>query len=293
MTRGPHHAMPQPLRVELGGQTIQALSVGGIETCFQLSGFDCNLDIGRCPPGAIGMSRLLLTHAHMDHAAGLPYYVSMRAMQRLPAPRIYCPAEVRAHLQEILDGWARLDSDADRCSLVGVKPGDPIPLGGGRHAVAFRAPHRVAAVGYLLYSSRRKLKPELRGLDGPRLGALRRAGQPLHDVKESLELCFCGDTSAEVIDLVPEVTQARLLLLECTFIGDRPGRTWAGRGGHVHLDDIADRADRFENEAIVLTHFSRRYPPEDIIASVRRRLPAALRERVHLLLEDAVVSRLE
>jgi ribonuclease Z len=272
------------MEVRLAGQVVEALSIGGVETCFQLPAFDCCLDIGRCPPGAIGRRRLLLTHAHMDHAAGLPYFVSMRAMRHLSPPKIYCPASAQADLQTILDAWTRLDADASRCELVGLAPGERVPLGGDALAETFAARHRVDTLGYCLLRRKKKLKAALHGLDGQAIAARARAGEDVNDVTEVRELCFPGDTGIEVVEREEAVRTARLLLLECTFLGERPGRRWAHAGGHVHLDDIAERAALFENEAILLTHFSTRYPPREIRERVDARLPASLRERVHLLL---------
>ena len=274
------------MRIELAGHRIEALSVGGIETCFQIPAFDCCLDIGRCPPGAVSRRRLFLTHAHMDHAAGLPYFVSMRAMHHLPPPVVYCPSGVRAKLQTILDTWSDLDSEASRCQLLGLEPGAHIPLGGNREARTFRSSHRVETLGYCLYSLRRKLKPALHGLDGPALAAKARAGESIHFIEPVPEICFPGDTGIKVVDREAMVRTARLLLLECTFVGERPGRRWARSGGHIHLDDIAERAELFENEAILLTHFSRRYRPEEIRDAINARIPPRLRSRVHLLLES-------
>jgi ribonuclease Z len=55
-------------------------------------------------------------------------------------------------------------------------------------------------------------------------------------------------------------------------------------GGHVHLDDIVAHADLFENEVLVLTHFSRRYEPDVIERRVREALPEHLSKRTVLLL---------
>ncbi|NJK89963.1 MAG: hypothetical protein HC923_11620 [Myxococcales bacterium] len=66
---------------------------------------------------------MLLTHAHIDHAAGLPYYVSLRALYRLPPPKIYVPASAEAPLRDLLSIWTRLESDSDRCELVGCDRG--------------------------------------------------------------------------------------------------------------------------------------------------------------------------
>ena len=51
----------------------------------------------------------------------------------------------------------------------------------------------------------------------------------------------------------------------------------------MHLDQIAERADLFDNEFVVLTHFSRRHAEAEIRAEVDRRLPESLRARIRLL----------
>lgn len=273
-------------RVELAlaGHVIRAISIGGIETCFEVPGFDVCLDIGRCPPGVERRGTLLLTHGHIDHAAGLPYYVSMRSLMKHGRPRVYCPRSAHPHLEAILTAWTRLQADTDRCQLIAVDPGDQIPLAADACARTFASPHRIDCIGYTLFRRIRKLRPDLIGLPGEAIGARARAGEVVHEIQERAEICFPGDTRIDVVEREPMVRTARVLLLECTFMEDRVSPATAHAGGHIHLDDIAAHADLFENEAVVLTHFSRRYRPEEIREAVERRLPAALRARVHLLL---------
>jgi ribonuclease Z len=54
--------------------------------------------------------------------------------------------------------------------------------------------------------------------------------------------------------------------------------------GHTHLDDILDRAGRFENEVIIASHFSTRLHPEQIQRVVEKRLPDSLRGRLKVWL---------
>ena len=270
--------------LNLGGLQVDGFSVGGVETCYQIPAFDACLDIGRCPPGAERRSVLLLTHAHIDHAAGLPYYVSLRGLMNMAPPKVYCPAPSRDDLQAVLSAWSKLQSDSERCRLIGVAPGDEIRLPRGHVARPYRSPHRIATVGYTIYSQRKHLKPELHGLDGAQIAERARQGELVNEVSERAELSFPGDTRIEVVDREPSVRQARILMLECTFMGTGVSIQKAERSGHIHLDQIAERADLFENEHIVLTHFSRRYSDDFIRAEVERRLPPALHERVHLLL---------
>ena len=268
--------------LDLAGHRFWAYSVGGIETCFRFPSLGVCLDIGRCPPGAEHCATLLLTHAHIDHAGGLPYYVSLRGLLGTPPPRIYCPAHDRDALWSILKGWARLQADSDRCELVGVRPGDEIPLRKNYFARAFRSPHRIATIGYTIFERRQKLRPELVGHSEREIAARSRAGETVTEPIEIPQICFPGDTRAEIIDQEPTVTQARLLALECTFLGENSTIKHARRSGHIHMDELAYRAERFENEVVLLTHFSRRYARPTIDAAVRR-LPKILRDRVHIL----------
>jgi ribonuclease Z len=272
-----------PIDLDLSGQRIRALSVGGVETCYQLSAFDACLDIGRCPPGAANAQNLLLTHAHIDHAAGLPYYISMRSMARQPPPRIWCPAASLPALRRILEAWGELQADTERATLSPVEPGLEIPLRGG-FARAFASPHRIECTGYTLFRRKKKLRDELSGLSGPAIAERARAGDEVNVDVEVPEICFPGDTQIEVVEQEPTVTRARVLLLECTFIGDDVSPAQARAGGHVHLDQIAERAELFQNEALVLTHFSRRYSPEEIRARVSAKLPPSLLARTELLI---------
>jgi ribonuclease Z len=70
-------------------------------------------------------------------------------------------------------------------------------------------------------------------------------------------------------------------MMECSFVAEgHQGR--AEKYRHIHFDDIADFAERFENRLIVLTHFSRRYSRDEIVEMLRRRCPAVLRDRIRL-----------
>lgn len=268
--------------LELAGHRFWAHSIGGIETCLRFDALSLCLDIGRCPPGAENCKTLLLTHAHIDHAAGLPYYVSLRGLLGAAPPRVYCPAADRDALWSILQGWSRLQADSDRCELIGVMPGDEIPLGRNHFARAFRSPHRIATLGYTVFERRKKLRSELLGESESQIAARSRAGENVAYAVEIPQICFPGDTRAEVIDREPTVAQARLLAIECTFLGQDTTVAHARKSGHIHMDELAARADRFQNEAVLLTHFSRRYRRETIDAEVKK-LPKNLRDRVHVL----------
>ena len=104
------------------------------------------------------------------------------------------------------------------------------------------------------------------------------------DLSEEHESGNTGDTTIEVVDREEVVRTARVLIIEATFVGDHPTVEDARSRGHIHLDEIAERAALFENEELVLGHFSTRYSKGRIRDEVRKALPDALWRRTKLLL---------
>ena len=52
----------------------------------------------------------------------------------------------------------------------------------------------------------------------------------------------------------------------------------------MHLDDFVERRDRFNNEKVIVSHFSTRYHDRQIRRFVSKALPDLLDGRLHLWL---------
>ncbi len=265
---------------DLAGTQVVAISVGGLNTCIELPGWKLCFDIGHCPQTAVRWPRVLFTHAHVDHMGGAHFHAATRNLLGMSAAEYCMPAVNVEAFHSMLDAWRALDKSELPCSVEGVKPGDVVPLGRGRTARVFQALHRVPAVGYALCSTKQKLKAEFLELPGSEIGRLRSEGVEITNTVETVEVAFCGDTLIDVVEREKMVRTAKLLILECTFLDDRVSVESARGMGHVHLDEIIERAELFENEQILLTHFSARYRPSDIREILARRLPESLAGRV-------------
>ena len=69
-----------------------------------------------------------------------------------------------------------------------------------------------------------------------------------------------------------------------TFVAPNERASVIHKYGHTHLDDLIERANRFENEVIIASHFSTRLHPDQIQRTVDKRLPEALRGRLKVWL---------
>ncbi len=264
----------------VGGIRIEGISVAGIETCIDLPEWKLAFDIGRVPDVAVPRATILFTHAHMDHMGGVAWHCATRALRGLEPPTYVVGPENAAALRDLFDVWRRLDRSDLPCNIVVVAPGEDVLLGPRRIARAFRSVHRVPCQGYAIVEKRTKLSARFAGSSQAQIDAARLSGETIVEESESIELAFCGDTSIDVVERVELVREARVLVLECTFLDDRVSRASSRSMGHVHLDDVIERAELFHNEAILLTHLSARYRPDEVRRILAERLPASLRERV-------------
>lgn len=271
--------------LQLAGVAIEATSVGGLSTCIQLPGLKCAFDIGRCPPSAVSREHVLITHGHIDHIGGICYHCATRGMTGLGPPTYLVGHENVGGVNALFNAYRRLDRSRMEHTLVPIGPGEEYVLPNGVMVRPFRSIHRVPCQGYSLWSQKRKLKPELAGLSGMQIRDLRLSGTEVTDTVEAPVVAFTGDSLIDVVDKEEVVRKARVLIMEVTFVDDAVTIEQCRSKGHIHLDEVAERADLFENEAILLTHFSARYRRDDILRALDAKLPPSLRERVTPLLD--------
>jgi ribonuclease Z len=262
--------------------TLEGRSRAGHETVFRIRELNLVLDIGRCPDFVVSVPNVFITHAHLDHGVGVPFYAGQRKLQRLDGGSIHVPHEAAAAFREILAIYERTSSTPFRIEIIGVAPGDVIPLGRAHQVIVHEATHRVAANAYEIVEIRHRLKSEFESLSHDEIQ--RRRAEVIEEVRLPI-LFYTGDTDRGLLERNDALYRADVLLIECTFLIDGHQGA-AAEYRHIHFDDIAEFADRFENQMIVLTHFSRRYSRSEIHETVRRRCPAVLRERIRLALPE-------
>ena len=269
--------------LHLADLDIDAESVGGLRTCIQLPQLDVAFDLGVCPPRAVHRPTVLFTHAHIDHMGAVVQHCATRELLGLAPPTYAVPPENAEALGELLAVWRRLDGSALRCKIVPLSPGEALRVRKGIVARPFRTIHRVVSQGYVLYEQRRKLLPAWQGRDGPEIAAARQQGIAVAEEVEVPLVAFTGDTRIEGLDACPDARRARLLIMEVTFYSDDVPVRKARAQGHIHVEELAEQADRFENEALLITHRSTRHSHAEALARLEALLPPALLARITLL----------
>jgi ribonuclease Z len=270
------------LSLKHGNLTIEGYSRAAVQTYWRIPELKLGFDLGAHPWDFMGTPTWLITHTHLDHVAALPVYVARRRMMKMEPPDIYLPAEGVDDVHRLLMVMQRLDRGRQTCHLHGLKSGDEVELSRENVVTAFATAHTIPSLGYLVWERRRKLKEEYLGLPGERIRDLRLSGTEVTREVRTPLVAYTGDTSPRGLDNYPPAYEAKVLITELSFIRANHRREKIHKYGHMHLDDLLERADRFQNEVIICAHFSTRYTAQEVRRLLDAKLPASLRERVKL-----------
>ena len=222
--------------------------------------------------------------ASLDHVAALPVLVARRRMMKMEPPTIYLPAEAIEGVELLLRAFQRLDRGRMPATLIGLKPGDEVELSRELVVKAFATKHTIPSLGFLVWERRKKLKPEYQELEGTQIRDLRLSGVEVSAEIRLPKVAYLGDTAPQGLDNYPEIYKSQILIVEMTFVAPNERPSVIHKFGHTHLDDLIARADLFENEVIIASHFSTRLHPDQIQRIVDKKLPDSLHHRLKVWL---------
>jgi ribonuclease Z len=267
-----------------GDLTIEGYSRAAVQTYWRVPELKLGFDLGAQPWSFMGTETWFVTHGHLDHIVALPVYVARRRMMKMTPPTIYMPAETIEPMQKILRQFTRLDRGRLPCNMLPIAPGDEIELSRELVVTASAARHTVPSMGYIVWDRRRKLKPEFAHLSGEQIRDLRTAGTDVTaEIRHPL-VAYLGDSAPGGLDDCPAMYEAKVLICELTFVAPHHRKEKIHKFGHMHLDDIVERRDRFKNELVIASHVSTRYHAGAVRTLVSQALPDMLEGRLHVWL---------
>ncbi|KAK4749628.1 hypothetical protein SAY87_027077 [Trapa incisa] len=200
---------------------------------------------------------LVVAFRDWDHFSIKPVamYVASRGMFSFKPPTVVVPCSVKEDVERLFQVNRKMDGLELKVNLIGMDVGEEISIMKDLKVRAFRTYHVIPS---------QKLKQEYAGLSGNEIGGLRLSGVEVTMTAEVPEIAFTGDTIFDFIvhSANVDVLRAKILTLESTFINEKVTIEDAKEFGHTHLREIVGYADKFQNRAILLIHFSARYKLE-------------------------------
>lgn len=264
--------------------TIEGYSRAAVQTYWRVPELGVGFDLGGQPWSFMGTDTWFVSHAHLDHIAALPVYIARRRMMKMAPPTIYLPTHTLGPVQEILKSFTKLDRGRLPADLKPIEPGMEIELSREYVVTTVATTHTVPSIGFLVWQRKKKLKPEYQGLAGEQIRDLRQAGTEVTSEQRDPVLAYLGDSSPPGLDNNPAMYEAKVLICELTFVAPDHRKENIHKHGHIHLDDLVERKDKFQNELIIAGHLSTRYHANAVRKMVENQLPDMLGGRLHLWL---------
>jgi ribonuclease Z len=271
-------------RLAAGSIHVIGYSVAGEETVVQVPELDVCFDIGRAPFFALTSNIVCISHGHMDHVAGIAYYLSQRHFQGMKPGTVLVPAEIAKFVDEMLKCWRNIERQKTPYTIVPMEPGSVHEVRRDFVIRAMETHHAGASLGYSLISVREKLKPEYLGTPGRELAAMRQRGIEIQYRLEVPLVTYLGDTAVGPVFKHPDVVNAELLLTECTFF-DKDHKQRAKAGRHLHVDQFAEILPTLQNKHIILLHVSRRSSIRRAKTILKKKVGEELAAKVQFLMD--------
>ena len=133
--------------------------------------------------------------------------------------------------------------------------------------------HNICSYGYIIYRKSNKLKDKYKNLSPNELIKLKNellinksvdisAKEYINDILTYQHytplVAYTGDTSIEGVINNDELLNVPLLIMECTGFSDEDKIKYIN-SKHIHIDDIIKHNNKFNNDKIILFHFSQQY----------------------------------
>jgi ribonuclease Z len=263
---------------------IQGVSVAGEQTVIHIPELDLAFDIGLCPRPALSASVVAISHGHMDHVAGLPYYFSQRFFQKMGCGTCVCHEEIAAAIQGMMAGWVDLEQQNTPHNIVALAPNAEFEIKPNMMLRGIEADHGVPAMSYVVLEYRKKLLEKYINTPQSKLRDLKLSGTEITQTFRLPVVAYTGDTCMGDHLCRDEFVRTPIIISECTFF-DRDHRSRAAVGKHLHIDDIAELLTIWGAKDVVLVHLSRRTTIEQARAAIAKAVRPCDLERIHLLMD--------
>ncbi|WP_413293474.1 MBL fold metallo-hydrolase [Bdellovibrio sp. HCB185ZH] len=259
---------------------FHGLSLSGIRTAIAMPELSLSFDVAQGFPYLLNLKKFFISHGHLDHAAGIPYIISQKAMTSQNAAQFYMPGTLVEPMTNIMREWEKIEGHQYKFEFIPVKADDEIEINQQNYVKVFPTTHRIESFGYTLFETSKKLRADLQGKSQEDIVNLRRKGEEVNEIHHTPMVTFTGDTQIEFLNVRPWVKKSKILIMESTYLDDRKTIANAREWGHTHLDEIIPRLDEIESEQIVLIHISSRYSDAEALRLIKSRIPEKHHERI-------------
>lgn len=274
--RHPRNPLEDYLDLDFNQFTLSGRGLAGIESVYSIPQWGLTLDTGRAPQFAAFNKYLALTHWHLDHSGSLAHILGVRCLNDHEPLHLVVPDSKVEQTKKYLKVLGEISESS--ISYKVLKASDTHSLKRGIDLKAIASDHCIDSTGYGVWQTKHRLKPEFEGVPGDELAKKKKQGLVIEENISELLLAYSGDSRAAFFKT--EAIRAKVLIMECSFLGEDVPLEKVDYYGHTHMSDWVRYAEQIEAETVVMTHVSQRHSAQQIKEACQKHLPQSLLERL-------------
>nr|QYA18574.1 ribonuclease Z [Clandestinovirus] len=270
--------------------TVIGSSIASDQTTLLIKEFSLCFDMGHTFPACVKKAKTVaISHGHQDHIGSIHLHIRKRLRNNLPGCTYILPKICEEPFRYMYSSVESLDEGRDTVQVrtdlspIAIKYADDSlshQLNNSSFLKCFDMIHKIPSKGYTIFETRRKLKPEYRSLSIIDIEKVKKESNvEIEEIMQVPLISFSGDTTIEGVLRCQSMLESKLLILECTYIDDKVSQQECKNRGHVHLKDIVENWNHFQNEHILLVHLSPRYTKVDV-EKARSTLPFNISQKI-------------
>ena len=274
--------LSNPISIANSAWTVCGDSVAARHTMILIRELGIAFDIGKETEQKA--SHVFITHAHCDHTKGLPAFL----LEPVGTPVVIVPKPSSNDIKQLVNSYHR-STKFNQSTVVKwriVEASIPPDTNGSTFLQEifkiknidfkielFKCTHTIPTTGYGLIEIRSKLDDKYMGLTQQEINEAKIRGENVTKVIEVYHFCYLGDTTHHVFynDKNCTIFNANIerygtVFVECTFLYDTEDEIkQAKKKKHMHWNTLKPYIEAHPNIKFILSHFSARYKPRDII----------------------------
>jgi len=251
---------------------VYGYSRAGHQTSIIIDNLDIQFDCGYLDKKSCNITNKLISHGHLDHICSLPFDYNYRKLNKIAKDVKYIlPKQCIKPYKMIVSAYSHMqcNKNSDNINLLEILKettiitteeciNNKIHLTNQFYCSSFEMDHKIQSFGYIIFRKSKRLKESFRNLSKQEIINLKQNNIDITDDHYEPLIGYTGDTTINGVLKYDIFLNVPFLIMECTGF-DLEDKENCLNGKHIHFDDIKENYDKFNNEKIMLFHFSQKY----------------------------------
>lgn len=251
---------------------VYGYSRAGHQTSIIIDNIDIQFDCGYMNRKSCNITNKLISHGHLDHICSLPFDYNYRKLNSKinKIVKYIIPKQCINPYKMIVSAYSHMNCNKNEninllenlkdTIIISTEEciNNKIHLSNDFYCSSFEMDHKIRSYGYIIYRRSKRLKQFYKDLSKYEIINLKKNNIEITEDHYEPLIGYTGDTTINGVLQYDIFLNVPFLIMECTGFDDED-KDICFLGKHIHIENIKENYNKFNNEKIMLFHYSQKY----------------------------------